>query len=43
MFGRKSNEMHVKKCKPYGVDTGNYFDGYFAEKEKDIKNRGNRR
>ncbi len=36
MFGKKAT-MSGKPCKPYGVDVGNYFDGYFAEKERDIK------
>lgn len=43
MFGKKSNTMSGKPCKPYGIDTGNYFDSYFAEKEQDMKSRGRRK
>lgn len=40
MFGRKSSTMSGKKVKEHGIDTGNYFDSYFAEKERDMKNTG---
>lgn len=35
-----TNEITSKKVKPYGVDTGDYFDSYFEEKERSVKNRG---
>lgn len=43
MFGKKSNTMSGKTCKPYGVDTGNYFDSYFAEKNNDRTNMEKRK
>lgn len=39
IFGKK-NTITSKPCKPYGADVGNYFDGYFEEKKREIKNMG---
>lgn len=38
MFEKKA-AISGKPCKPYGVDVGNYFDDYFAEKEHEIRGR----
>lgn len=47
MFGKKSKECNItsrpgKPGKNYG-DVGNYFDEYFAEKERGIRSLGRKR